>query len=47
MFISLGKTSYLLWGFDISKVAYHDDGLLLAVNGSLEVIGSLAILLGF
>ena len=32
---------------DVGKVSDHDDGLLLAVHGPLEVVCSLAILLGF
>ena len=34
----------LLVGGDVCKVADHDDGLLLAIHGRLEVVGSLLIL---
>ena len=34
----------LLVGGDVGKVSDHDDGLLLAVHGRLQVVGRLAVL---
>ena len=34
----------LLVGGDVGKVSDHDDGLLLAVHGRLQVVGGLAVL---